>query len=174
MKVTTNTTLSPGVYCGGLSITGGIVVTINSGTYIIKDGPLNVSVTNDLTAIGVTFYLTGANATVSMGGGGQITLEAPISGPLAGILFFQDSLAAPGATSTLMADSSASYVGVLYFPTQNLNLTGQGSGATRAAWTAIVANTVKTIDDGWYTMSYKSSNVPFPDALKRNAPILAK
>ena len=175
MNVTTTTTLAPGVYCGGLSITGNVSITFSPGTYIVKDGPLNVSVSSNLNGAGVSFYLTGNNATTSWGGGGQIALSAPTTGPLAGILFFQDSLAAPGATSTLMADSSASYEGALYFPTQNLTLTGQGSGQDLpAAWTAIVANTIKTTGDGYYTLKYGSSRVPFPEGLKRRTVVLSQ
>jgi hypothetical protein len=74
-----------------------------------------------------------------------------------------------------MADSSASYEGALYFPTQNLTLTGQGSGQDLpAAWTAIVANTIKTTGDGYYTLKYGSSRVPFPEGLKRRTVVLSQ
>src|SRR5690348_15499399 len=36
-------TLNPGVYCGGITLTGGANVTLNSGTYILDSGDLKVA-----------------------------------------------------------------------------------------------------------------------------------
>src|SRR5215813_8591155 len=52
-------TLQPGVYCNGLKITAGAQVTLTSGVYIIKDGPLIVEKGAILKGTQVGIYLTG-------------------------------------------------------------------------------------------------------------------
>ena len=54
-----NFTLDPGVYCGGITIGSNASVTLNPGTYIIKDGPLAVDMGAELTGVNTSFYLTG-------------------------------------------------------------------------------------------------------------------
>src|SRR5260370_10519050 len=36
-------TLSPGTYCGGITISSGLVATFNPGTYVLYGGGMNVS-----------------------------------------------------------------------------------------------------------------------------------
>ena len=60
-------TLNPGVYCGGISITGSNNTTFNAGTYILLGGGFNSSSSGTMTGTGVTFYLT-KNASYSYGG----------------------------------------------------------------------------------------------------------
>ena len=55
-------TLSPGVYCGGLSLKGD--VTLSPGLYVIKNGQLSMNSSGTISGTGVTFYLTGTNARV--------------------------------------------------------------------------------------------------------------
>jgi Flp pilus assembly protein TadG len=52
-------TLSPGIYCNGLSIKGG--ANLQAGVYVIK-GPLTINSQATVTGTGVTFYLTGNQA----------------------------------------------------------------------------------------------------------------
>ena len=59
ISATTNTTLSPGVYCGGIRISGSSPVTFNPGTYVITGSTgLSVSGSSRLTGTGVTFYFS--------------------------------------------------------------------------------------------------------------------
>src|SRR5206468_4286371 len=51
--------VQPGVYCKGLKITSGAHVTLASGVYVIKDGPLVVEKGGVLTGAQVGIYLTG-------------------------------------------------------------------------------------------------------------------
>ncbi len=43
MKITTNTTLSQGTYCGGIQISGSVTVHFNPGTYILKGGGMKAT-----------------------------------------------------------------------------------------------------------------------------------
>ena len=83
-------TLQPGVYCGGLQISGLSDVTLAAGTYVIKDGPLMLTGSSEITGDGVSFFLTGEDALIRFQEMSTLTLRAPTSGPMQGILFFQD------------------------------------------------------------------------------------
>ena len=69
--------LQPGVYCGGLKITGTSYVTLQAGLYVIKDGELRVDGSATLIGDGVGFYLTGDAARFSFTVGSTISLAAP-------------------------------------------------------------------------------------------------
>jgi len=64
--------------------------------------------------------------------------SAPTSGPLAGILFFQDrSIPSTGAASTITGNSSSTFDGALYFPTTALSFNGNSSAN---GYSIVVAN----------------------------------
>jgi hypothetical protein len=97
-------TLSPGVYCNGVSFTNAAIVTMNPGVYFLNQGSFNVGGAVQLTGTGVTIVLTsstGSNyATFTIGNGATVTLSAPTSGATAGIVFFGDRNAPIATTST--------------------------------------------------------------------------
>jgi hypothetical protein len=140
-------TLSPGVYCGGITITGVALLHLQPGPYVIRGGGLNVLGASIMTGTGVTFYLTG-DSTYPYGGvnivGATVnSLAAPTSGAMEGILFFQDrnisAATAAANPNTIVGASLARYEGTFYFPTTKLNYT---INASVAAYTAIVADTI--------------------------------
>ena len=138
-KISSGTvTLSSGVYCGGITITGG-QVTLNPGTYILMGGGLTVTGSGSLSGTGVTFYNTGNTlypyAPVAIDSA-NVTLKAPTSGALAGILFFQDR----SIVSTVPNVLSGAFEGALYFKTTSVVL-NQGSGVSMA-YTILVADTI--------------------------------
>ena len=67
-------------------------------------------------------------------------LAAPTSGPMEGILFFQDRSITSSQTNTVSGGSTLSFEGALYFPTTPLNFSGNSSGS--AAYTIIIAKTI--------------------------------
>jgi len=95
-----NITVSPGTYCGGLTVTGKANVYFTAGTYYIANGDLlirtdnNVSCSNCTSGAGVTFVLTQTTGNNSDIGGvsitseNNITLNAPNSGTYKGVLFY--------------------------------------------------------------------------------------
>jgi Flp pilus assembly protein TadG len=86
----TTETLQPGVYCGGLKITNNASVTLASGIFIIKDGPLIVNYGASLNGTNVALFLTGTLSNLTFDVHSTISLTAPTDGPLAGILIFDD------------------------------------------------------------------------------------
>jgi len=156
-----NVTFNPGVYCGGISITAALASTIkvNSGTYILKDGPgllgitsggLNITL-NLLTSIsgaGVTFYNAGSHGSLmavepitgsSYLSLSNVSLSAPTSGTYSGILFFQ----AHGITSNgvfvanLINDSKLE--GAIYLPDGDVSY---GVSALSSAYNILVAKDI--------------------------------
>jgi hypothetical protein len=107
----TNNTLSPGVYCGGLTIgnTNGATFTLSPGVYVMAGGGLTMNSLANVTGTGVTVYNTSSAGwgcsssynytpiTIS----GQVTanLTAPTSGAYNGILMFgnRTGCATPGS-----------------------------------------------------------------------------
>lgn len=133
-----NVTLTPGVYCGGIKLSGSANVTLQAGTYILKGGGLDVSGSATLTGSGVTFYNTGdashPYAPITASDQPVISLSVPTSGPL---VFFQDRSIVSSLPNVLMG----SLAGALYFPTTPIELYSGSSVAV--PYTILVADTVK-------------------------------
>lgn len=134
--------ISEGVYCGGISISGGARLTLNPGSYVLKGGGLKVSGNSYLTGIGVLFYNTygagHAYSGISLSGQAIVQLSAPISGPRAGILFFQDRTYAGNTSSTITGGAQSRFDGALYFPTTSLSY----AGGTATDYTILIAKTL--------------------------------
>jgi Flp pilus assembly protein TadG len=95
-------TLQPGTYCGGLKATNAANVTLAPGIYVISGGPLVVDNGATLKGSNVGFYLTGTKANLAFDTNSVISLSAPTSGPLAGILVYDDP-SGPAAPATPLA-----------------------------------------------------------------------
>jgi len=136
--------IQSGTYCGGITVTGG-TLQLSPGIYTIAGGSLNVSGTGQINGTGVTFVVT-ANLNTHVYTGvniaGNISLSAPSSGPLAGILFIQDrTIAAGSAPSTFDATGNAIFTGALYFPTTKVQFKGTAPNLT--SYSPIVAYQVE-------------------------------
>jgi RHS repeat-associated protein len=144
-KVTTgSSTLNPGTYCNGITISGATNVTFNPGMYILMGGGLNVTGASILKGSGITFFLTQglgySYGPLSISSSVVATLSAPTSGSYYGILVYQDRQIGTGkAANTFTGASSSSLNGVLYFPTTALTLAGAEAGGNCLI---IVADTI--------------------------------
>lgn len=137
-----NVTVNPGVYCNGMSFSGAGSITFNPGTYILLGGGLTISGAVNMTGTGVTFYNTQGSGysygAISISGASNSTLTAPTTGPLAGMLFFQDRTISSPAGSGITGASNDNFVGTLYFPTSSLTY----SGASNGQYTILVSKTL--------------------------------
>jgi len=141
--------LYPGVYCGGITLTGSGTATfhatggsLDNGLYIIKDGPLSVAGTMSMVANGVTFFLTGTSANLDFGGTADIGLSAPTTGPLAGFIFVADRNNPPSGPHNLRGTSLGGYNGYIYLPGGEVNVVGTANGTAGSSdCTVIVADT---------------------------------
>src|SRR5207245_9039788 len=93
---------------------------------------------------GVTFYNTGSGKNaykpVSISGGTVGTLTAPTSGPMEGMLFFQDRSITSNATNAISGGTTLSLEVALYFPTPALDCSCGSAGP--ASYTIVVARTI--------------------------------
>src|ERR1700683_3764719 len=123
--------LTPGVYCGGITVSGNSWLTFNTGTFILAGGGLQIVGNSVMTGTGVTFYNTtgtGGYRGISITGNSTMNFSAPTTGTLAGILFFQDrTVASSGAASSIIGNSSSTFDGAFYFPTTALTYSGNSS-----------------------------------------------
>lgn len=164
----TNNTLSPGIYCGGLTIgnTNGATYTLTAGTYFIAGGNLEFNSQGTVKGSGVTFYLTSPSDVVANGGGscpsslisptsttiakvninGQpnVTLSAPASGASSGVvgmLFFENRNSTTDNQPQIVGNSTTSLDGAMYF--KNSTLTFSGVNGSNTGYMMIV---VKKLD----------------------------
>lgn len=146
-----NTSLNPGVYCGGLTVnsTNG-TLTLNAGTYVLAGGGLSIT-GGTVVGSGVTFYNTTGGSTwgcsgngnaqpVTINGGANVTLSATTqANSSSGILFFEDRGIHTNG-DTINGNATSSFDGALYFV--NDQLTFAGTNATNG-YLVIVADTIK-------------------------------
>lgn len=164
-------TLQPGVYCGGIKISGAsTTVTFAPGLYIIKDGPLSSSGGGSLTGNGVTFYLTGTDAGLQISGTADWHLVASNSDPLPSFVFFLDPAGPSGlaaAASMISGSGELYFEGVIYLPKQLLSITGNGTALGAAPFTSYIADTLKFSGNGSLTinMDIAHTTVAIPAAI---------
>ncbi|HEV2551720.1 MAG TPA: Tad domain-containing protein [Stellaceae bacterium] len=138
-NISGNVTLSPGTFCGGVTITGGNV-TLNPGVYIMDGGQFAASGNANIAGNGVTIFLTGSGsnyATMQITGNATLNITPPTSGATEGIGVFQDRNA-PSPSCNLdsqcpiqnnIGGNGAAVTGVVYFPSQTVMWNGNGSTA---------------------------------------------
>ncbi len=160
-------TLYPGVYCGGISAQGNATITLEPGIYVIKDGPLTLNGNATLTGENVGFYMTGSTAKTGFGTATTVSLSAPKSGPMAGILFFEDRNAEKGRLFVISSKDARKLVGTIYLPKGFLYVGGSSKFADASAWTAIVSRAIM-VDNGpaiVLNSDYKASDIPVPEGI---------
>jgi hypothetical protein len=150
------TTLSPGVYCNGIGVSGnGVLASLSPGLYILDGGGLNVGGGSNIQGTGVTFYNTQGSTSykpIVVSGGSSSSLIAPTSGSYEGILFFEDRSITSNSQNTISGGSTATFQGAFYFPNSPLVF----SGGSNAAYTLIVADTVTISGSSTVSADYSS------------------
>ena|GEM_PF-1012714 len=128
--VDNNAVITPGTYCGGLTIAGRDVV-LPPGEYYMKDGPLVVKDGATVEGRGVIVALGGNGSVLKVESGGAIDVTAPRTGAFGGIAIMEDTR----AENTLLtngdmalsriADGSLKVGGTVYLPSHQLVVTGE-------------------------------------------------
>ena len=137
-----NNTISPGVYCGGLTIgnTNGTAFTMSPGTYIMAGGGLVFNSQAVVKGTGVTVYNTSSAGwgcissynykPVTISGQVTATLSAPTSGAFNGILFFGNRTGCStkgSCVDQINGGSTAVLNGALYFASDEIEITGSNA-----------------------------------------------
>lgn len=158
----TDVTISPGVYCGGLDIDGNVKITLEPGVYIMKDGPLRLDSNSELAGDGVGFYLTGDDAVLDFNSNVKIDLKAPRSGPLAGLVFFEDRNAPLLRTHRLDSNNATRLEGTIYLSRGLLSMASNTSIAANSAFTSIIVQRVELNSNSRLVLNaaYDTTDVP--------------
>ncbi len=155
-------TLSPGTYCGGLSITNGSDVTLRPGTYVISGGGLLIA-DSTVTGNDITVGLADASA-VLFWDQATVRLNAPKTGKYAGIVFA--GVRQPTVHSFI--GSTVDLHGVVYIPNGDFTWTNRNTPTINAKWTAWIIDGVSWLGDGVITINFdlENSDIPYPQALR--------
>ncbi len=166
--VTGKTTLEPGVYCGGINIIGGDVK-LKPGTYILNNGGLNVMNGGKLMGDHVGFYLTGALglSTVQLAPTSTVSLTAPKTGDMSGMLFFEDRKVLFKFPHIIASNDARSLVGTIYLPGNTLEINSQKPIADQSDYTVIIARKFDMKDGPELVLNtdYENSFVPVPEGV---------
>lgn len=163
----TDYALAPGVYCGGLNIGSNADVTLGPGVYVIKDGPLIVALGGRLQGEHVAVHLVGDDATFYFEAESKIALTAPIDGPLAGVLFFEDRNAPLDRMHQILSADARLLLGTFYLPRGVLRVASALPVADSSAYTAIVAKKLDLAGSPTLVLNadYGSTDVPVPEGV---------
>jgi hypothetical protein len=148
----TANSLSPGRYCGGLTLRGN--TSFAPGVYIIDGGDMNLGSQSVSTGQGVTFILTGDGsntASLQVQGGASATFRAPTAAESPtwnGILFFQDGRGNV-SNSQINGGGNMDFFGAVYMPKGNINYSG--GSATTAQCIVLIANAIDITGDSAMT-----------------------
>jgi Flp pilus assembly protein TadG len=185
-------TLDPGTYCGGLHITKNASVSLRAGTYVMKDGPLIVDKNGTMTGTDVAFYFTGSKGGLVFDKKTTISLTAPTTGPMAGLLMMEERTVSdpvdpsdavlPGLLETLLptppplaatkpmrtyriiSDNARTMLGTLYLPAGRVVIDSSKPVADQSAYTVIVAQQVNLYQGPnlYLNANYDATSVPVP------------
>lgn len=140
-------TIDPGVYCNGIQLNAGAVVTMNPGIYFIDRGSLQMSGGATLQGDGVTIILTSSTgnnyADVTINGGAHLAITAPTTGPTAGIAIFGDRSMPTSTTFKFNGGDSQVIGGAVYVPHGTLQYAGGNNANTNC--TQVIADTVSFV-----------------------------
>jgi hypothetical protein len=177
----TGGTYQPGVYCGGITVNGGVTVTFSAGVYILAGGGgLGLS-QGTITANGVTFYVTdttgwpctGLNGNAQYPGAvtvtsqANLTLSAPTTGTYAGVAIFENrnDTTHLATNNSINGGAGSTLDGAIYLPNSALSFAGSSDSS---GYLLLIANTIDFVGNS--TMSL----INLPAAFANNNPAFKK
>jgi hypothetical protein len=158
--------LEPGRYCGGINLQAQAIVTFAPGVYIVDNGVFNVQSGASITGSNVLFYFSGAAAKMTVIGGGSVNLKGRTTGnSYPGFLFIAHPDAARGQTSNIQGGGTFKMEGMLYMPTQNILVTGNGTANTTSNFFAMVAKSFEFKGNGIFNYKPHTAASGMPDIM---------
>ncbi|MCP4074403.1 MAG: hypothetical protein GY742_22180 [Hyphomicrobiales bacterium] len=157
-----STILSPGVYCGGLTIKGNAVITFRSGTYVIKNSSFFVDSNSRISGTGVGFYLTGSDAVLHFTSNSSVNLVAPSTGDMAGILFFEDRSVSADQTHYFDSNNISRIEGAVYLSRGIFSSDSNTQIGANSAFTTVIARKIQLNSNAILTLNadYSATTVP--------------
>ena len=138
LTVSTNQTLTPGTYCGGILINGNSQVTFSPGLYYIQNGDFQILGSSNVTANNATFLISGSSSNININTTGTVTMSPNTSGSAgqwAGFQFYYDPPSSSNnknsakAGQNTISSAQMTISGVVYLAGQKLNIK-QGASLT--------------------------------------------
>lgn len=164
--------LDPGVYCRRFIIENDTDVILNPGVYVLNGARLQVRDTSSLTGEGVGFYFVGPDAygshfRIQFQDQAEISLTAPTSGPLAGLLFFEDDSLSNNRRYLISTPNAHTLIGTIYLPKGRLIVNTSGDVAQDSAYTAIVSRLIEVTGNANLVLNtdYDATDVPVPEGI---------
>jgi hypothetical protein len=141
--VSADTTLSPGIYCGGIYVKKG-TATFNPGRYILVGGGIGTQDTNSIiVGSGVFIYNTydahNAYAPIAFSANSSVQLSAPDDDPpYSGILYFEDRGCCSSGmlTDSFQGGAASFFQGTIYAPSSLVQFAGNPSASVTSSNTA--------------------------------------
>jgi hypothetical protein len=163
--------LRPGVYCGGITVLGGLA-RLDPGLYVLKNGPLLVTGNGTLEGKHVGFYLTGSAALIRFAQFSHVSLSAPRTGDMAGLLFFEDRETTFAAYHQITSRDARNIVGTIYLPRSKLLIDARDPVADQSDYTIIIAREFELRDGPELVLNtdYAGSDIPVPEGVGNNTP----
>jgi hypothetical protein len=133
--------LTPGHFCSGWNYANNVTVNLAPGAYYIdtKLSVRNNAVVNGMG--GVTIILNG-NYAIDFANNVRVNITAPSTGPYAGLAFFGPRNGTTGVTQTFSNNTILNIKGVIYFPSQTVEIDNNGS-TTSGGCTQVVAQLIR-------------------------------
>jgi len=167
-------TLTPGIYCRGLTFDGG-EVDLSPGVYHVW-GDLEFTGATSVKGDGVTFILKGTNNRLIIRDGAVVNLKAPSTGVTAGLVFWQIYLdfvpylfgkipPSPGraiATSEISSGGGLKIVGTAYLPDHELIVSSDSPVASQSPATSFIAYRIKFTDKAnmYVRVDHETGGIP--------------
>lgn len=169
--------ISPGVYCGNTTVNGGTTLTLQPGTYVFRDGPIILNSGSSLVGSDVTLYFHDKRSLIRANSRINLQIDAPDTGPYAGIAVFQNQSIESGQGPSFQINSdSQSYIeGIYYTPRSELTLNSDAGFNNSASYSMIVVDRL-TVNAG-ATLNLNAdydSATPLPEALTTSEPKLTQ
>ncbi len=159
-------TLEPGRYCGGISLQAQAKVTLLPGIYIIDNGLLNVQSGSWLQGSNVMLYFSGANARMTIIGGGTIDLKGRNAGSTyGGYLAIAHPDAWRDGESNIQGGGTFNMEGVLYMPTQRIEVSGNGNVNGSTKYFGMIAKDFYFRGNGTFTLKGHDGTSALTDLL---------
>lgn len=191
LVISSDTVLTPGTYCGGVTINGTSNVTLSPGIYVFDDGPLIVADNAKLIGSGVTLTFTGNNSVFEFKPNTTIDLAAPDTGPTAGILMFEDrnvpysfdfnpfflnNLPPDVRLHRISSNQARNLLGTIYLSRSILLIDANSAVADASAYTALIVGRLWLREGPSLTINsdYTDTTVPVPDGLIATQPALIR
>ncbi len=123
--------LQPGVYRGGISISGG-TVNLAPGIYYMDGGGFSLGGQGNLSGTGVMIYNAPQSASdkIDITGQGSVALSPMLTGPYQGILLFQNRTSTTPVNISGSDAATMNITGAFYAPSAELSVSGNGAQST--------------------------------------------